>query len=93
MLTFEKVLTVFQDYLSQDERYEILITSRGYTVMEWDSTQQDWAGAQFCPTPEKMKEILLEAFAGYLEYQVFLGNVQMTPKDIKNKVQALSDTL
>ncbi len=93
MLTFEKILTVFRDYLNKDERYEILITSRGYTVMEWDSVQKDWAGAQFCPTPEKMKNILLEAFTGYLEYQVFLGNAHMTPEDIKNEVQALSDIL
>lgn len=53
MLTFEKILTVFREYLNKDERYEILITSRGYTVMEWDSVRKDWAGAQFCPTPEK----------------------------------------
>lgn len=29
MLTFEKVLEGFQDYLAEDTRYEILMASRG----------------------------------------------------------------
>ena len=29
MLTFEKVLEVFKDYLAEDTRYEIVMTSRG----------------------------------------------------------------
>ena len=42
MLTFEKVLEVFQDYLTKDSMYEIVTTSRGYTVLEWDSQLEDW---------------------------------------------------
>ena len=38
MLTFEKLPTVFKDYLAEDTRYEIVMTSHGYTVLEWDST-------------------------------------------------------
>ncbi len=72
MLTFERVLAVFKDYLNEDNRYEILMTSHGYTVMEWDSARQDWADAQACPTPERMKDILLDALAGYLEYKTTL---------------------
>ena len=52
-MTFEKVLDVFNDYLNKDKRYEILMTSHGYTVMEWDSKQQDWADAQICSNPKK----------------------------------------
>ena len=37
MLTFEKVIEVFKDYLTEDTRYEIVMTSHGYTVLEWDS--------------------------------------------------------
>ena len=31
MLTFEKVMAVFKDYLAEDTRYEIVMTSHGYT--------------------------------------------------------------
>ena len=32
MLTFEKVMEVFKDYLTEDTRYEIVKTSHGYTT-------------------------------------------------------------
>ena len=35
MLTFEKVLEVFGDYLQQDPLYEVVTTSHGYTLMAW----------------------------------------------------------
>jgi len=34
MLTFEKVLEVFKDYLAADGMYEVVMTSHGYTVLE-----------------------------------------------------------
>ncbi len=46
MLTFEKVLAAFKDYLEEDDRYTILMTPRGYTIMEWDASQQNLAGAE-----------------------------------------------
>ena len=35
MLTFEKVLKVFQAYLDDDPLYEVVQTSHGYTLMGW----------------------------------------------------------
>ena len=35
-LTFEKVMTVFQDFLEESGAYEIVMTSHGYTILEWD---------------------------------------------------------
>ena len=35
MLTFEKVLEVFQAYLDDDPLYEVVQTSHGYTLMAW----------------------------------------------------------
>ena len=96
MLTFEKVLDVFNDYLNKDKRYEILMTSHGYTVMEWDSKQQDWADAQFCSDPQKMKDILLDAYVGYLEYQTTHCSRPLTEaekSDIQLSVQVLSSQL
>ena len=44
MLTFEKVLAAFKDYLEEDDRYTILMTPRGYTIMEWDTSPAKLGG-------------------------------------------------
>ena len=36
MLTFEKILRVFQAYLDDDPLYEVVQTSHGYTLMAWE---------------------------------------------------------
>ena len=78
MLTFEKVMEVFKDYLSEDTRYEIIMTSRGYTVLEWDSSANTWAGEELCATPEIMRDVLLDCFTGYLEYKAITTNEEIS---------------
>jgi len=56
MLTFEKVLDVFQSFLSKDV-YEIVSTSHGYTILEWDSRAQEWISVKLCATPDDMAEM------------------------------------
>ena len=69
MLTFEKVMEVFKDYLTEDTRYEIVMTSHGYTVLEWDSSANTWAGEEVCASPGIMRDALPDCFTGYLEYK------------------------
>ena len=45
MLTFEKVLKVFQAYLDDDPLYEVVQTSHGYTLMAWEPHRNDWYSA------------------------------------------------
>ena len=78
MLTFKKVLEVFKDYLAEDTRYEIVMTSRGYTVLEWDSTANTWAGEELCATPEIMRDVLLDDFTDHLEYKAIIENSEIT---------------
>ena len=78
MLTFEKVMEVFKDYLTEDTRYEIVMTSRGYTVLEWDSSANTWAGEELCATPEVMRDVLLDCFTGYLEYKAITTNGEIS---------------
>lgn len=52
MLTNEIVLKVFSDYLNRDTDFEVVLTSRGYTVMGFDCYRQDWNTVDFfalCP--------------------------------------------
>lgn len=37
MLTNEIVLKVFSDYLARDDDFEVVLTSKGYTVMGFDA--------------------------------------------------------
>ena len=96
MLTFEKVMVVFKDYLAEDTRYEIVMTSRGYTVLEWDSKANTWAGEELCATPEIMGDVLLDCFTGYLEYKTIIANGEIIKADqerITAQRQALLEKL
>ena len=78
MLTFEKVLEVFKDYLTEDTRYEIVMTSHGYTVLEWDSSANTWADEDLCATPEIMRDVILDIFTGYMEYRAIIESGEIS---------------
>ena len=59
MLTFEKVLKVFQAYLDDDPLYEVVQTSHGYTLMAWEPHRNDWYSAEIQKTPEDLRNALL----------------------------------
>lgn len=62
MLTFEKVLDVFKDYLTEDTNCEVVLMKHGYTVMQWDEKSKDWFGLEYCATPEDLQEELLSSY-------------------------------
>ena len=65
MLTNERVLKIFADYLEKDQALEIVPTRHGYAVMLWDKAGQDWSEVTCCPTPEDLFDKLLDAATGY----------------------------
>ena len=65
MLTNEIVLKVFSDYLNRDTDFEVVLTSKGYTVMGFDNHRQDWNTVDFCPTPEDLLDSLLDAYENF----------------------------
>ena len=70
MLTFEKVLTVFADYLQQDPLYEVILTSHGYTLMAWEPERNQWYSAEFMATPKNLMNSLLDAYVNFRENQI-----------------------
>lgn len=70
MLTNEAVLKVFADYLKEDTEYEVVMTSRGYTVMCWDNCGKDWNTVVYCPTPEALRDALLDGYASFAEMRI-----------------------
>lgn len=93
MLTNEKVLDVFKDYLAADDVCEVVLTSRGYTVMQWEPQQNEWRDVQYCATPEDLRDALLSVYNEYLSYKCLSkGQDEPTPEqqeEIRKKCNAL----
>ena len=82
MLTFEKVLSVFDPFLAENGIYDIVQTSHGHTILEWDSCSREWISVKLCATPEELAETLLDDLTGYLEYKATLGRRDLTYEDM-----------
>ena len=81
MLTNEIVLKVFSDYLARDADFEVILTSRGYTVMGFDNHRQDWNTVDYCPTPEALLDSLLNAYESFRELEITGGDRDLTEKE------------
>lgn len=81
MLTNEIVLSVFTDYLDRDPDYEVVRTSRGYTVMGWDNRRKDWNTIVYCATPEDLRDALLDAYANLREMELTDGERDLTESE------------
>lgn len=77
MLSFEKILQVFEDILRQDPLYEVVSTSHGYTLLAWDAHRNQWYSAELLETPEAMLDALLGVYSSYLESE-FTGDERDT---------------
>ncbi len=94
MLTHEKVLEVFKDYLAADDDFEVVLTSRGYTVLAWDDRALEWYNVQLCPTPEELLDALLGGVETYIQYEITKGRRDLTEQEeqeMREKMQALFD--
>lgn len=81
MLTFEKVLSVFADYLQQDPLYEVILTSHGYTLMAWNPQRLEWYSAEFMVTPEHLMNGLLDAYTNFREDQITDNDRDLTEQE------------
>jgi len=75
MLTYKKVLEVFKDYLAEDESCEVLTTSQGYLVVDWNSRKSDseWVTSRLCQTPEHLRDVLRSRYEEYQGYKLTEG--------------------
>ena len=81
MLTNEFVLKVFSDYLARDDDFEVVLTSKGYTVMGFDCYRQDWNTVDFCHTPEDLLDSLLDAYENFRMMEITGGDRDLTEKE------------
>ena len=88
MLTFERVLNVFEDILREDPLYEIVFTSHGYTLLAWDAHRNQWYSAELLETPEDMLDALLENYSSNLELQFTGGERDDLTEQEKKVIEA-----
>jgi len=92
MLTFEKVLAVFGDYLQQDPLYEVVLTSHGYTLMAWEPQRNQWYNAEFAATPKILMDSLLDAYASFREDRLTDNDRDLTQQE-RNEINRECDLL
>lgn len=94
MMTFDKVLEVFKDYLNQDDVFEVVTTKRGCTVMFWETKEEQWFGVEHCKTPELLRDALLEGYRDFSEQKLTHNCQNLTQEeiaDIESRCKQLYD--
>ena len=66
MLTFEKVLEIFADYLTADETIEVYISRHGCVRVEFDQDFHYCSG-EVCHTPKELFDLLADDYRTYVE--------------------------
>ena len=72
MLTFEKVLEIFADYLTADETIEVYISCHGCVRVEFDQDFHYCTG-EVCHTPKELFDLLADDYRTYLEIELTKG--------------------
>ena len=94
-MTYEKVLEVFRDYLTEDDSCEVLSVSRGYLVVDWSSCKSEWVTSRLCQTPEHLRDVLRSRYEEYLGYLLTNGYkrdvLPQEEQDIQRVGAALAD--
>ncbi len=82
MLTFEKVLEIFADYLTADETIEVYISRHGCVRVEFDQDFHYCTG-EVCHTPKELFDLLSDDYRTYLEIELTKGRRELTEDDVK----------
>ena len=80
MLTFEKVLEIFADYLTADETIEVYISRHGCVRVEFDQDFHYCSG-EVCHTPKELLDLLADDYRTYLEIELTKGKREVTEDD------------
>ena len=80
MLTFEKVLEIFADYLAADETIEVYISRHGCVRVEFDQNFHYCTG-EVCHTPKELFDLLADDYRTYQEIELTKGKREVTEDD------------
>ena len=80
MLTFEKVLEIFADYLTAAETIEVYISRHGCVRVEFDQDFHYCSG-EVCHTPKELFNLLADDYRTYVEIELTKGRRELTEDD------------
>ena len=92
-LRHRHLFPLIQDILRQDPLYEVVSTSRGYTLLGWDSYRNQWYSAELLETPEDMLDALLGNYSSNLEFQLTGGERDELAEQEKEEIEARCEQL
>ena len=92
-MTFENVLEVFREYLSEDGSCEVLDTSRGYLAVDWESSKNNWVTSRLCQTPEQLRDILRSRWEEYQGYRLTHGYKRDVSEQEEQEIKRLGADL
>ena len=80
MLTFEKVLEIFEDYLAQDMELEVYKSRYGYVCVSFNGSPPDppYCEGDVCRTPEELFDHLLVEYESFASIQLTKGRRKKT---------------
>lgn len=79
MLTFEKVLEIFEDYLALDMELEVYKSRYGYVRVEFEPGR--YCIGLVCRTPDELFDQLLADYESYEEVRLTKGRRDVTDAD------------
>ena len=83
MMTFERVLDIFADYLALDMEMEVCKSRYGYIRVEFNGPEElpGYCSGMVCRTPKELFDLLLTDYESYLEIQRTKGRRDVTEED------------
>ena len=83
MLTFEKVLEIFEDYLVQDMELEVYKSRYGYVCVSFNGSPPDlpYCEGDVCRTPEELFDHLLVEHESFASIQLTKGRREENEAD------------
>ena len=80
MLTFDKVMEIFADYLTADANIEVDISRHGCVRVEFDQDFHYCSG-EVCHTPKELFNLLADDYRTYVEIELTKGRRELTEDD------------
>lgn len=77
-MTYEKVISAFKTFLTEDDTYDVVNTKHGYTVLNGEADCRELYSALLCRSPEELRDTLLDAYREYRTFQILSGNTERT---------------
>lgn len=81
MLTYDKVLSIFADYLIADEEIDVLSTKYCYIIVYWDHIRREWEVGKNCFTPDALFDELLSAYEFFRTFTYTRADRELTKEE------------